>query len=229
MIAAASLDQSSSLWTLVRVSGTVDLVLLTVSIGLGIIVIGEGSVRGAPRFVFRHLHRDVSLIALSLLAAHIIASVLLVHLDIVPTVVPFASSVRRIYLGLGVLAADLMAVIVVTSALRHRLRLRRWRFVHWSAYVAWVGAVVHGAAPGTDRGIPWVATLDVLCVGSVLALVMARFARMHHHRPARLLTAGAVSALVLVAFVAWVRADTTDSIHAAPRSAVHSLTQGASL
>lgn len=229
MIAAATLDQSSSLWTLVRVSGTVDLVLLTASICLGITVIGEGSVRGTPRFVFRHLHRDVSLIALALLAAHIIASVLLLHLDIVPTVVPFASSVRRVYLGLGVLGADLMAVIVVTSALRHRLRLRRWRFVHLSAYVAWVGAVVHGAAPGTDRGIPWVAALDVLCVAAVLGFVTTRFTRMHHHRPARLLAAGAVSALVLVAFVAWVRTDTADSIHAAPRSAAHSLIQGGSL
>lgn len=229
MIAAAPLTESSSLWTLVRVSGTVDLVLLTLSIGLGILVIGEGSVRGTPRFVFRHLHRDASLIALALLAAHIIAAVLLVHLDIVPTVVPFASSVRRVYLGLGVLGADLMAVIVVTTAIRHRLRLRRWRFVHLSAYVAWVGAVIHGAAPGTDRGIPWVAAVDVLCVAAVLVLVMARLARMNHHRPARLLAAGAVSALVLVAFVAWVRADTTDSIHAAPRSAAHALIQGETL
>jgi methionine sulfoxide reductase heme-binding subunit len=229
MMAAAALDQSSSLWTLVRVSGTVDLVLLTMSIALGITVIGEGPVRGAPRFVVRHLHRDTSLIALALLAAHIIAAVLLVHLDIVPTVVPFASSVRRVYLGLGVLAADLMAVVVVTSAIRHRLRVRRWRFVHLTAYAAWVGAVVHGAAPGTDRAIPWVAAVNICCVAVVLALVTARFARMHQHRPARLLAAGAVSALVLVAFVAWVRTDTTTSSHAAPRSAVHSLTQGEAL
>jgi len=229
MTAAAALDQSSSLWTLVRVSGTVDLVLLTVSIALGITVIGEGPVRGAPRFVFRHLHRDASLIALALLAAHIIAAVLLVHLDIVPTVVPFASSVRRVYLGLGVLGADLMAIVVVTSAIRHRLRVRRWRFVHLSAYVAWVGAVVHGAAPGTDRGIPWVAALNICCVAVVLGLVTARFTRTYQHRPARLLAAGAVSALILVAFVAWVRADTTTSSHAAPGSAAHSLIQGEAL
>jgi len=229
MIVAAPLEQTSSLWTFVRVSGTVDLVLLTVSIALGLTVIGAGSVRGAPRFVFRHLHRDVSLIALALLAAHIIATVFLLHLDIVPTVVPFTSSVRRVYLGLGVLAADLMAVVVVTSALRHRLRLRRWRFVHLSAYGAWVGAVVHGAAPGTDRGIPWVAVLDILCVGVVLGLVTVRYARMHHHRPGRLLAAGAASALVLVAFVAWVRADTTSSLHAAPRSSAQLLIQGESL
>jgi methionine sulfoxide reductase heme-binding subunit len=229
MTAAAALDQGSSLWTLVRVSGTVDLVLLTVSIGLGITVLGEGSVRGAPRFVFRHLHRDASLISLALLAAHIIAAVLLVHLDIIPTVVPFASSVRRVYLGLGVLGADLMAVVVVTSALRHRLRVRKWRYVHLSAYVAWVAAVIHGAAPGTDRGIPWVAGVNIGCVALVLGLVTARFTRIQHHRPARLLAAGAVSTLVLVVFVAWVRADTTSSVHAAPHSSARSLTQGVAL
>jgi len=207
--AAAALDQSSPLWTLVRVSGTVDLVLLTMSVALGISVIGEGSVRGTPRFVFRHLHRDVSMLALALLAAHIIAAVLLVHLDIIPTVLPFASSTRRVYLGLGVLGADLMAVVAVTSAVRQRLRVRRWRFVHWAAYLAWIAAVVHGAAPGTDRAVPWVGALDVACVAAVLACVTVRFARSHEHRPARLLAAGAVSALALVAFVSWVRVDTT--------------------
>ena len=167
---------SGALWTIVRASGTVDLLLLTVVVALGVAVIGRGSVRGTPRFVFQHLHRDASLLAVTLLVAHVVAAVVLVHLDVLPAVVPFASATRRVYLGLGVLGADLMALIAVTSMLRRRLGLRSWRRLHRAAYVAWVAGVVHGAAPGTDRKVPWIAALDVACVAVVLvALTLSAF------------------------------------------------------
>src|SRR5206468_4000064 len=131
---ASVVTGTSPLWIFVRASGTLDLVLLTISVILGVTVIGQGAVRGTPRFVFQHLHRDVSVLAVALLVGHVLAAVLLLHLDVIPSVVPFASQVRRVYLGLGVLGADLMAVLTVTSVVRQRLRLQRWRLLHWTAY-----------------------------------------------------------------------------------------------
>jgi methionine sulfoxide reductase heme-binding subunit len=204
---AAAVTGTTPLWLFVRASGTIDLVLLTASVALGVMVMGQGSVRRAPRFVFQHLHRDVSMIAVALLVGHVVASVLLLHLDVIPSVVPFTSSVRRVYLGLGVLAADLMAVLVVTSVVRRRLRLRRWRLLHWSAYLAWAAAVVHGAAPGTDRAIPWVGALDIACVLAVVVVAAVRLTRLPGLRPAHLMAIGGVAALALVAFVSWVHRD----------------------
>lgn len=194
---------SGTLWTVVRASGTVDLVLLTVVIALGVAVIGRGSVRGAPRFVFQHLHRDASLLAVALLVAHVMAAVLLVHLDVIPAVIPFTSATRRVYLGLGVLGADLMALIAVTSSVRRRLGLRGWRRLHWAAYAAWVAGVVHGAAPGTDRKVPWIAALDVACVAVVLVAVAVRLSREPRQHPFRLLAVGATTAFALAGFVSW--------------------------
>ena len=194
---------AGALWTVVRASGTVDLVLLTLVVALGVTVIGHGSVRGTPRFVFQHLHRDASLLAVALLIAHVVAAVVLVHLDVVPAVVPFASQTRRLYLGLGVLGADLMALIAVTSVLRRRLGLRGWRRLHLSAYAAWAAAVIHGAAPGTDRRVPWIAALDVSCVAIVLAAIAVRLSRQPRQHPFRLLAVGAGTALALAGFVSW--------------------------
>ena len=194
---------SGALWTVVRASGTVDLMLLTLVVALGVAVIGHGPVRRTPRFVFQHLHRDASLLAVALLVAHVVAAVVLVHLDVIPAVVPFTSATRRVYLGLGVLGADLMALIAVTSMIRRRLGLRGWRRLHWAAYVAWAAGVVHGAAPGTDRRVPWIAAVDIVCVAVVLAAVAVRLSRQPRQHPVRLVAVGAGTAFALAGFVLW--------------------------
>jgi sulfoxide reductase heme-binding subunit YedZ len=193
-----------SLWMLVRASGTVDIVLLTVTVALGVSTIGSGAVGGAPRFFIRHIHRDASLLAVALLIAHVVAAVMLLHLGLIPSLVPFASHTRRLYLGLGVLGADLMVAVAVTSMVRMRLGLRRWRWLHLTAYLAWGAAVVHGAAPGTDVGVPWVADLDIACVLVVMACAIVRLLQLQRHQPLRLLMGGAVAALALIGFVTWV-------------------------
>jgi methionine sulfoxide reductase heme-binding subunit len=117
--------------------------------------------------------------------------------------VPFASAARRVYLGLGVLGADLMALIAVTSMVRRRLGLRGWRRLHWAAYVAWAAAVVHGAAPGTDRRVPWIEAVDILCVAVVLTALAVRLGRQPRQHPFRLLAVGATTAFALAGFVVW--------------------------
>ena len=138
-----------------------------------------------------------------MLVAHVVAAVLLVHLDVLPAVVPFTSATRRVYLGLGVLGADLMALIAVTSMVRRRLGLRGWKRLHWAAYVAWAAGVVHGAAPGTDRKVPWIAALDVACVAVVLAALAVRLSREPRQHPFRLLAVGATTAFALAGFLLW--------------------------
>jgi methionine sulfoxide reductase heme-binding subunit len=204
---------AGALWTVVRASGTVDLLLLTVVVALGVAVIGRGSVRGAPRFVFQHLHRDASLLAVALLVAHVVAAVLLVHLDVIPAVVPFTAATRRLYLGLGVLGADLMALIAVTSMVRRRLGLRGWKRLHWAAYAAWAAGVVPGATPGTDRLVPWIAALDIACVAVVLAAVAVRLSRPSRQHPFRLLAVGATTAFALAGFLAWMHASVVPVSH----------------
>ena len=170
----------SPLWYLSRGTGAITLVLLSVSVMLGI----TGTMRwrlGArtPRFVVDGLHRNVSLLVVVLLAAHIATSLLdpFAHLRVLDAVVPLASRYRPLWLGFGALAFDLLVALIVTSALRARLGLRAWRAVHWAAYLCWPVAVLHGLGTGTDARSAWLQLLTAACVAGVVAALGARLLR----------------------------------------------------
>jgi predicted ferric reductase len=170
----------SPLWYLSRGTGAVTLVLLSASVILGI----TGTLRwrlGArtPRFVVDGLHRNVSLLVVVLLAAHVATSLLdpFAHLRVLDAVVPLASRYRPLWLGLGALAFDLLIALTVTSLLRARLGLRAWRAVHWAAYACWPVAVLHGLGSGTDARSAWLLLLTVACVAGVIAALAARLLR----------------------------------------------------
>ena len=83
---------------------------------------------------------------------------------------------------------------------------RSWRLVHWSAYLCWPVAVLHGLGTGSDTPVRWVLALTVACVALVAALTAWRLAYgWPSHAAARL--AGALAlVLALIAGGAWLTA-----------------------
>ena len=77
------------------------------------------------------------------------------QLRVVDFAVPFLGAYRPLWLGLGTLAFDLLAVVIVTSLLRHRIGLRAFRVVHWATYALWPIAMAHALGNGTDAGHRW--------------------------------------------------------------------------
>ncbi len=169
----------SAYWYLARGTGAVSLVLLTASVVLGIL----GSVRFVaprwPRFAIDTLHRDISLLVLAVLAIHIITSVLdtFTSIKLTDAVIPFISSYRPLWMGLGALAFDLLIALAVTSLLRRRLGYRSWRAIHWAAYVSWPVAVLHGLGTGTDTQAWWMLLITAACLLGVFVAVWVRIAR----------------------------------------------------
>jgi sulfoxide reductase heme-binding subunit YedZ len=170
----------SPLWYLSRGTGAITLVLLSMTVLLGI----SGTLRwrpGArtPRFVVDGLHRNVSLLVVVLLVAHILTALLdpFAHLRVLDAFLPFTSHYRPLWLGFGALAFDLLIALVVTSLLRARLGLRAWRAVHWAAYACWPVAVLHGLGTGTDARSIWLQVLTAVCVGGVVIAMAARLLR----------------------------------------------------
>lgn len=172
---AASSGVGSPLWFLSRGSGVVVLVLLTVVVVLGVVTRRGTGARGLT-FVAGAVHRNASLLAVALLAVHVGTAVLDPYAPIrwLDAVVPFGSAYRPLWLGLGALALDLLVALVLTSLLRQRLGLRRWRLVHWTAYLAWPVAVVHGAGTGSDATTWWSLALTAACAVAVAMAVVLR-------------------------------------------------------
>jgi sulfoxide reductase heme-binding subunit YedZ len=167
---------TEALWYTGRASGVVSLVLFTAVVILGIAGRSGRPAFGLPRFAVVAVHRYASLLAVAFLALHV--GTLLFDpyatLRIADLVVPFGSGYRPLWIGLGTVAADLIAALVITSLLRHRIGVRAWRAIHWLAYAAWPAAVLHGIEAGTDSGARWIIALTGTCAVAVFAAVAWR-------------------------------------------------------
>lgn len=202
LIAAAG--NAKLMWYLTRGSGAVTLALLTASICLGIS--GRVSRRGGrmPRFALAALHRNLSLLAVVFLAVHIATTLADSYAPIAlkDVFVPFLSSYRPLWLGLGAVACDVLLALIVTSLLRVRLGLRTWRLTHWLAYACWPVALLHALGTGSDPRAGWLQALAAVCIGAVLVAAVARLARSGAALERRL-ALGATAAALALAGVVW--------------------------
>jgi sulfoxide reductase heme-binding subunit YedZ len=167
------------LWYATRGAGVVSLVLFTAVVVLGILAAVRWQTATWPRFLTTGLHRNVALLAVVFLALHIVTAVVdpFTSLGFVAAAIPFSSPYRRLWLGLGVVAFDLLLAIVISSLLRPFLGHRAWRAIHWLAYASWPIAVVHGLGTGTDSRQLWMTAIDVACIASVVVALCLRVAQ----------------------------------------------------
>src|SRR6476659_2988511 len=118
-------------WYLGRGTGTVALVMFTLTMVLGITTRSGRRAVGLDRFGVADLHKTASLAGTGLIAVHV-GTLLFdpyAQLRLVDTVLPFLGSYRPFWLGLGTLAVGVLVVLMATSLLRHRLGPRVFRAV----------------------------------------------------------------------------------------------------
>lgn len=170
------------LWFANRGTGVVLVGLLTVSVALGVLSTERAGSRWWPRFLTQGLHRNVALLSVLMLAAHVTTAVAdsYVDLRLVDAFVPGRSAYEPFWLALGSVALDLLLAVTVTSIVRHRLAHRSWRAIHVTTYAAWVLGLVHGIGMGTDAREPWSVAVTVACVTVVAASAAARLATARH-------------------------------------------------
>jgi DMSO/TMAO reductase YedYZ heme-binding membrane subunit len=173
-VAAAS--GTTALWFVTRATGNTAMVLLTVTVALGVANVRRLHTRRTPRFVVDAVHRNVGLLAVTFLFAHIVTSVVDGYVPIrwIDAVVPFDGSYRPFWLGLGAVALDLLIAVTLTSLVRRRLGHRAWRATHWLAYACWPVALGHGLGIGSDAGTGWMLAVMLACVLVVLAAALTR-------------------------------------------------------
>ena len=157
------------LWLAARGAGIVSLLLFTSVVCLGVLTVVRWQSPSWPRFLSAGLHRNLALLSVVFLALHIVTAVIdpYTSLGFIAAAIPFASSYRPLWVGLGVIAFDLLLALVVSSLLRARLGQRAWRAIHWLAYAAWPLALAHGFGAGSDGSAAWMIAIQVACVAAV--------------------------------------------------------------
>lgn len=166
------------LWYLTRGAGAVSLVLLSAVTMLGILSAARYEAPGWPRFVTTGFHRNLALLAVVFLGIHIVTAVVdpYTSLGWSTALLPFLSSYRTFWLGLGTVAFDLLLALVVTSLLRRLIGQPAWRAIHWAAYACWPIAVLHGFGTGTDAFSLWLLVIQSASILAVVAAIVARLA-----------------------------------------------------
>jgi sulfoxide reductase heme-binding subunit YedZ len=153
-----------------RSTGIVAQLLLTLSFALGIANSNRWRPSGSRLYVTTAVHRSASLLAVAFLAVHILTAVVDPDAGVTPAaaLLPIGPG---LWLVAGALSLELVAAVVVTSLVRHRLPYRTWRAIHWAAYAAWPLALAHGLGMGSDDGTWWFGAANVLCI-AVMAGVL---------------------------------------------------------
>ena len=205
---ALVVTSSTPLWYATRATGLVALVLLTGSMALGLLSWVGVDRPTWPRFITLALHRNVSLLALTFTVVHVLTTVLdsFVSIPLPDAFIPFVSSYRPFWVGLGAISFDLMIALIVTSLMRARLGQRSWRLVHWTAYACWPVAVVHGLGTGTDTRVRWVLLLTAACVLVIVGLTLWRLVLSWPYRPVATVTGVFVLVVSIVVVGAWLQA-----------------------
>lgn len=160
-------------WLLARASGLTAYLLLTTSVLAGLTVKSKPLGRRVKAAAATDMHKFLSLLALGAIALHGIVLTLdqTVRMPLAALVVPGLSPYRPLATGIGVLAAELMALIYVSFSQRRRIGMRNWRRLHYLTFAVFGAATVHGLAAGTDR---WAFGLYAASVAAVAALTAWR-------------------------------------------------------
>ena len=196
----------SPLWYADRGTGAVVMVLLTATVVLGMGTTVRWKSPVWPKYISVPLHQNVSILIICFLVVHIATAILdpFARLGLKDALVPFSSWYRPLWLGFGVVAAELVAALVLTSLVRKRIGYRLWRFIHWFSYLAWPLGLLHGLGTGTDAPMAWFLWAQVACVlATWLALVFWRlsFGWPVHRWPR--LAASVLCSLAVVGLAVW--------------------------
>jgi hypothetical protein len=223
-------SNTKMLWYVTRGTGAIALLLLTAAVALGVAATARWHGQRLSRTVVSGLHRNVTLLALVFVVVHVVTTVAdgFAPIGLQDAVLPFVSPYRPVWLGLGVVAFDLLLAVIITSLLRARLGFRVWRAVHWLAYASWPVALVHALGTGSDAHAGWLPVLGLACTGVLVAAAVWRVSVANG--PARIRVGAAVVALVVpLAILVWAsggplrkgwaaRAGTPQSLRAATRA-----------
>jgi sulfoxide reductase heme-binding subunit YedZ len=171
------LTSSPVAWYAARAGGFVAFVLLTTVVLLGLQMSSRRRVQLWPRIAIEDVHRFAAFAAGSFVVIHIVAIAIDSYLpfSLQSLVIPFISRYRPAWVGLGIVAAELMLAVAIANRLRGRvLSYAAWRRTHYATFAVWVGATVHGIASGTDRNSPWLVALEVVAAGAVIGMTAWR-------------------------------------------------------
>jgi methionine sulfoxide reductase heme-binding subunit len=166
-------------WYAARAGGMVAYVLLTAVVLVGLAMSGRERLDGWPRFALEDVHRFLGALTGLFISLHVFALAVdaEANLPLGSLIVPFASSYRPFWTGIGIVAAELLLALAVANHYRTRISYRTWRRLHYLNFAVWIGATAHGLGAGTDTASFPFAVVYAASIACVVALTARRVLR----------------------------------------------------
>ncbi len=157
-------------WYVTRAAGIISYLLLWLSTAWGLAVPSKLLDPLLDRTYTYDFHQFISLLAIGFMFLHV--SVLMIDkylpFSTWQILIPFLSSYRPLWVGIGVISFYLILLVTVTFYLRSRIGMRAFRAIHVLSLLAYLGATFHGLYAGTDSPLP---AMQLLYKGTGLAII----------------------------------------------------------
>lgn len=164
-------------WYAARAAGVVAYLLVSASVALGLALAGKERFERWPRFAVEDVHRFAGVLAGVFIGLHVfwLGVDSQAHLTPSSILIPFTSSYRPFWTGLGIVAAELLVALAVTNHYRKRISYSLWRRLHYLNFAVWIAATAHGLGAGTDSRSTAFLVMYALSAGTIGALALRRF------------------------------------------------------
>ena len=160
-------------WTVARAGGITAYVLLALAVIVGLALsLQLQSPARWPRLLNSELHNFLSLLALVFTGVHVLAVLVdpFTHFGLSDVLIPFASSYRTVWMGLGIVALYLGIAIGISTWLRPKIGYTWWRRLHVLTLGIYALTTLHGVATGSDTQTWWALAIygiSILVVGGL--------------------------------------------------------------
>lgn len=162
-------------WLVARAAGLAAFGILTLSTWLGL---SMSTRLFPPKFRGRVMgwHRTLAWTGLSMVGLHVGALLAdpMLHFGPAAVLVPFAAPWRPAAVAAGVVAGWLTLMLAISFPLRRRLGRGGWRRLHYASFAAFLLALGHALASGTDLAGVGGPIVAVIAGGPVLWLTLVR-------------------------------------------------------
>jgi predicted ferric reductase len=157
-------------WYVTRASGIIAYMLLWVSTILGLAVTSKYLDGMLERLFTYDFHEFISLLSVGFTLVHVLVLMLDHYLpySLAQILVPFISTYRPFWVGIGVIAFYIIVLVTVTFYLRDKIGTRAFRAIHVVSLLGYIGVTLHGYYAGTDTALP---TMQILYKVSGLAVL----------------------------------------------------------
>lgn len=170
VVSFIGLDNVHVWWYISRAAGLMGYLLAWLSTLWGFAISSKMLDPFLDRAYTYDFHEHLSLLNLGFVALHVIVLMWdhVQPMSLMEVLLPFVSSYRPFWTGVGIIAFYLSIIVTVTFYIRSWISMKTFRSIHYLSIAAYLGGLFHGLYAGTDSSLIWT---QIMYWGTLLSTV----------------------------------------------------------